>query len=99
MRTWAPLRETPVLQYYFSWKQVTAITGVSCFKIYFKLYAGTIKQEQVVDFLRHLLRLLRAKVLVIWDGLRSHKGRLVKKFVKVKREDLKLPFFQPMPPN
>jgi transposase len=29
MRTWAPRGETPVLQYHFNWKQLSAIAGVS----------------------------------------------------------------------
>ena len=48
MRTWAPRGETPVLQHHFSWKQLAAIAGVSWYTIYFKLYPGTIKQEQVI---------------------------------------------------
>jgi len=82
MRTWAPRGETPVLQYHFNWKQLAAIAGISWYNIFFKLYPGTIKQEEVVDFLRHLLRYLKGRVLVVWDGLRSHHGKIVKKFIK-----------------
>jgi transposase len=99
MRTWAPRGETPVLQHHFSWKQLAAIAGVSWYNIYFKLYPGTIKQEQVVDFLRHLMRLLRGNILVVWDGLRSHKGRLVRKFIEVKQGRLEVAFLPAYAPQ
>jgi transposase len=99
MRTWAPRGETPVLQHHFSWKQLAAIAGVSWYNIYFKLYPGTIKQEQVVDFLRHLMRLLKGNVLVIWDGLRSHRGRLVRKFIEDREERLEIAFLPAYAPD
>jgi putative transposase len=36
---------------------------------------------KVVQFLRDLLRQLRGKVIVIWDGGTNHKGPLVRKFL------------------
>ena len=43
-------------------------------------------------FLRHLLRLLDGNILVIWDGLRSHHGSLVKKFVRDRKGRLEISF-------
>jgi transposase len=99
MRTWAPRGETPILQHHFTWKQLAAIAGVSWCNMYFKLYPGTIKQEQVIDFLRHLLRLLHGNVLVVWDGLRSHHGSLVKKFVKGRKGRLEISFLPAYAPE
>jgi transposase len=99
VRTWAPRGETPVLQHHFSWKQLAAIAGVSWYNIYFKLYPGTIKQEQVVDFLRHLLRMVKGNVLVIWDGLRSHRGNLVKKFIRKLDGRLEIAFLPAYAPD
>ena len=82
MRTWAPRGVTPVLQHHFNWKQLAAIAGVSWYNIFFKLYPGSIKQEEVIDFLSHLLRYLKGKIFVVWDGLRSHHSKMVKKFIK-----------------
>ena len=45
------------------------------------MYAGSVKAEQVVDFLRHLLRCLPGKLLIVWDGLPAHRSKLVKEFV------------------
>lgn len=80
-RTWAPRGETPVLQHHFNWDNLAAIAGITCWNFYFRLYEGSIKAEQVVDFLRHLLRHVPGKLLIIWDGLPAHRSRLVKDFL------------------
>jgi putative transposase len=49
---------------------------------YFRTLAGGhFGPDQVVAFLRHLLRHLRGKVVVIWDGGSNHKGPVVRKFL------------------
>jgi hypothetical protein len=42
-RTWAPKGQTPVLQYSFSWKQLSVIAGVSYWRFYFRFFSGSIK--------------------------------------------------------
>ena len=49
---------------------------------YFRLYPGAIRSPQVVDFLARLQRALPRKLLIIWDGLRQHRSRLVSDFVR-----------------
>jgi len=57
VRTWAPRGQTPVLQYHFNWKVLSATAGITWWNFYFRLYPTTIRAPQVVDFLGHLLRL------------------------------------------
>ncbi|MEW6248944.1 MAG: transposase [Nitrospirota bacterium] len=78
VRTWAPRGQTPVWQLAFNWKRLSVIAGVTVWTFYFRLYPGTIKSPQIVDFLRHLRRQLRRKLLIIWDGLKAHRSRLVR---------------------
>ena len=40
-RTWAPKGETPVLQYSFSWKQLSVIAGLSYWRFYFRMFNGS----------------------------------------------------------
>jgi hypothetical protein len=80
-RTWAPRGQTPVLQYHFNWKWLSAMAGVTWWNFYFRLFPGTICSPQVVVFLDHLLRHVPGKVLVIWDRLGTHRSRLVREFV------------------
>jgi transposase len=80
-RTWSPKGQTPVLQYSFNWKSLSAMAGVTWWNFYFRLYPGSIRSPQVVEFLCHLKRHIPNDLLVIWDRLRSHRSALVKDFV------------------
>ena len=81
MRTWAPRGHTPTLQYHFNWKTLSAIAGVTLWNFYFRLYAGSVKGPQVVDFLQALLRHIRKPLLIVWDGLPAHRGRTVRDYL------------------
>src|SRR5215469_4434448 len=63
-RTWAPRGQTPVLQYHFNWKTLSAMAGVTWWNFYFRLFPGTVRSPQVIDFLRHLLRHVPGKLLI-----------------------------------
>ena len=46
-------------------------------RFYFRLFAGTVRGPQAVEFLRALRRQVRGRLLIIWDGLAVHRSRLV----------------------
>lgn len=77
VRTWAPRGQTPVLQYHFNWKVLSAAAGMTWWNFYFRLYQGAIRAPQVVDFLGQL----RRKLLVVWDGLPARRATLVREFI------------------
>jgi transposase len=81
-RTWAPRGETPVLQYSFSWKQLSVIAGVTWWRFYFRLFSGTIRTPQVIEFLKVLQASIGEKLLVIWDRLQAHRSKLVRRYVE-----------------
>jgi len=70
VRTWALRGQTPVLQYYFNWKVVSAATGITWWSFYFRLYPTTIRGPPVVDFLGHRLSPCRASCW--WSGTGCH---------------------------
>lgn len=80
-RTWAPKGQTPVLQYSFSWKQLSVIAGVSYWRFYFRFFPGSIKSPQIVQFLKALHDTIGTKLLIVWDRLQAHRSRLVKGYV------------------
>ena len=41
----------------FNWKTLSAMAGVTWWNFYCRLYPGTIRSPQVIEFLTHLLRL------------------------------------------
>lgn len=98
VRTWAPRGQTPVLQYHFNWKLLSAAAGITWLNFYFRFYQGTIRAAQVVDFLGHLLRQVKGKLLVVWDGLPAHRARKVGEFIREQGERLtiaRLPAYAP----
>jgi transposase len=76
-RTWAPRGETPILEFNFNWKSVSAAAGLTFGNFYFRLYPGSIKSPQVVDFLNALVRHIPQPLMLVWDGLPAHRSRLV----------------------
>ena len=50
-RTWAPKGHTPIIQQSFTWKQMSAVAGLSWWRFYFRFFDGAIKSEQIIEFL------------------------------------------------
>jgi transposase len=88
-----------VLQYSFNWKTLSAMAGVTWWNFYFRLYPGSIRSPQVVQFLSHLMRHMPNDMLVIWDGLRSHRSRLVKDFVAQQNGRIELEYLPAYAPE
>ncbi len=100
VRTWAPRGHTPVLQYSFTWNQLSAVAGVTFWNIYFKLVKGSIRAPEILDFLRNLRRhLVGRKLLIIWDRLQVHRSRLVRTWVDAQGGEVQLEFLPPYAPE
>jgi transposase len=83
VKTWAPRGQTPILINPLTrdhWSIIGAVTPAG--QLLFQMYPHAIKGTQVVCFLRHLLRHIDGRLLVIWDGLPAHHGQQVKDFLK-----------------
>jgi len=55
-RTWAPRGQTPVLQYHFNWKTISVAARMTWWNFYFQIFEKAMGQEEVVEFLMHLLQ-------------------------------------------
>jgi len=75
------------------------MAGVTWRKFYFRLFPGSIRSPQVVEFLKHLLRHISGRVLVIWDGLRSHRSRMVSEYVRSTKDRLVIEFLPAYAPE
>lgn len=99
VRTYAPCGKTPILRHKLGREHLSVIGGVTregklCLSVQERAYCS----EDVVRFLRHLLRHLPGKRLVIWDGAPIHRGRAVRDFLSTeegKRIYLGLPGYAP----
>jgi transposase len=98
--TWAPKGQTPVLQYSFTWKQLSAVAGVSFWNIYFKLVQGAVRAPKIVAVLKALRRHLGdRKLLIVWDRLQAHRSRLVREYVESQEGTIHLEFLPPYAPE
>ena len=66
---------------FFNWKSLSVAAGLTLWNFYFRIYAGAIKKEQVVDFLAALVRHLGQQLLIVWDRLPGHRSRLVQEYI------------------
>jgi transposase len=80
-RSWAPRGQTPILEFNFNWKSLSAVAGLTFLSFYFRLYAGAVKSPQVIDFLQALVQHIRKPLLLVWDRLPAHRSRLVRDYI------------------
>lgn len=81
MRTWALKGRTPIVQFHFNWKHVSAIAGLTRSNFLFRLNDGAVKSAQIVEFLQALRAQLRRKLLIVWDGAAQHRSRIVHEYL------------------
>jgi len=81
-RTYAPRGQTPVLRAPLSRDHLSAISAVTADgRLYTHLQKEAFRGPAIVAFLRQLLRQVRGKLLVIWDGAPIHQCQPVKDFL------------------
>jgi len=99
VRTWAPKGQTPVIQFHFNWTHVSVIAGLTRTNCLFRLHEGSIKKEEIVEFLKALKAHLKHPLLVIWDGLKAHKSRLVRDYLDTLNGHIQIAFLPPYAPD
>ena len=88
VRTWAPRGQTPIFRHSQRHDRISVISGISVSPtrrrvgLYYRWHHHNIREIEAVAFLRHLLRHLRGHVVLVWDNLGVHKGKLVKKLCR-----------------
>jgi transposase len=82
VRTYAPIGETPVLSVSLQHERVSAISGITMDgKVLHQMQERSYRSPDVVRFLKHLLRHIEGKLLVIWDGAPIHRSQPIKDFL------------------
>ena len=72
VRTYAPVGKTPILKENLTRDHLSAMSGITLDgKLYMLEQERAFKGEDVVRFLKHLMRQIEGKLLIIWDGFRS----------------------------
>jgi transposase len=81
-RTYAPCGETPVLRAPLTHDHLSVISAITpAGQLFTHIQDEARRGPDVVTFLRQLLRQIRGKLLVVWDGAPIHRGQAVKDFL------------------
>ncbi len=82
VRTYAPRGQTPVLRVPLTHDHLSAISALTARgRVLMQVQEEAFRGPRVVRFLRHLLRHIPGKLLVIWDGAPIHRSKVVKAFL------------------
>jgi transposase len=98
--TWAPRGHTPVLRHRFSWKRLS-LAGALVYEsdgsdahLVFQLRPGAYNDETLIEFLNDVNQLEQRPVVLIWDGLPSHRSRRMSDWIASQRHWLSV---EPLP--
>ena len=90
--TWAPRGQTPVLRHRFAWKRLS-LAGALAFEpdgsdahLVFELRPGAYNDETLIEFLMVLKEIEQRPVLMIWDGLPSHRSKRMSQWIASQRD-------------
>jgi transposase len=88
-----------VIEFHFNWNHLSVIAGLTRTKCLFRLHSEAIKKEEIVEFLRALKAHLKMPLLVIWDGLKAHRSRLVREYLDGLAGHIQIAFLAPYTPD
>ena len=75
------------------------IAGVTFTRAFFRLHPGTIRSEQIVEFLKALRAQIARPLLIIWDGLKAHRSRMVRDYLDSLEGHIQVDFLPPYAPE
>jgi transposase len=82
VRTYAPVGKTPIMRAPLSRDHLSAMSGITPQgNLYMLVQKGAYCGKDVVRFLKHLLRHIQGKLLVLWDGAPIHRSQVVKDYL------------------
>jgi transposase len=83
VRTYAPIGQTPVLHEQLTRDHLSVMSGITPEgKLLMLEQERAFKGPDVIRFLKHALRQVPGKLLVIWDGSPIHRAKVVKEFLE-----------------
>jgi transposase len=103
-KTWSPIGQTPIFHHRYRNDRISAISGIAVSPkrfhctLYCQLYEDNIQGEEVVVFLRHLLRQIPGHLIVLLDNGTTHRGNSVEELLS-RTSRLHLEPFPPYAPE
>ena len=91
-RTWGRKGETPIIRSTGSWKSISA-TGIIATDAQMErvrelctFKKGSVRKEDTLNTLKHLLRHVKGRIALFWDGLAQHGARVVREYLALHRD-------------
>jgi transposase len=82
VRTYAPVGQAPILRDWWPHAHLSAIGAISPEgKLYFHSQDHAIDSADGVAFLKHLLREVSGRMVILWDGAPIHRSHFIKAFL------------------
>ena len=78
---------------------MSVIAGVTLWNFYFQIFERAIKSEQIIEFLKHLLRYIPGDILLIWDRLPAHRSLVTQQFIRDQKGRLAMEYLPPYAPE
>jgi transposase len=78
---------------------LSVIAGLSKKRCLFRFHDGSIRSAQVVEFLKALYAHIKHPLLIVWDGLKAHRSRLVREYVESMNDKIYLAFLPSYAPE
>ena len=82
VRTWAPVGEPPILRAPCSYDHLSAISAITPRgQLLLHVQDAAYHGDDVVRFLKHVMRHIDGKLLILWDGASIHRSQAIKDFL------------------
>lgn len=86
-KTWGKKGKTPIIKSTGSWKSLS-VTGIIATKThrrkprsYFTVKKGSVRAPDTIKTLEYLMKCVRGGIALLWDGLPTHRAKIVKEFL------------------
>jgi transposase len=84
VKTWAPAGQTPTLRAPASRDHLSAISGLTLDgRLFAQVHPVALHSAEVIGFVRHLLRHLPERLLLLWDRANIHRSKELQAFLEL----------------
>lgn len=104
-RTWAPKGRTPVITSTGSWRSRSVIGIITCMshgrkpKLCLRIFKHSITYPDIIRCLKEFRRHVKGRIILVWDGLPSHKAGATVSFLKSQKHWLTVKRFPAYAPE
>ena len=99
-RGYAPKGKTPVIKLSARRTSTNMISAISNQgKVRFQIYDGRMNAQQLIEFLKRLIKDAKRKVILILDNLRVHHANLVREWLEKHSEKIEVFYLPPYSPE